>query len=380
MAQGGNNVWNGRRSGRVSTEIRRSGGDRGTSPGSIRQNIKKRRFSMKGSFFGRHGIGMVVIGAFALSILMMPGLVQAKTVIKLAHVCAEKDIFHIQSVKFKELVEKRTNGEVEIKIFPNKQLGGKESDLINMVQMGTIGLATITCGPITSFDPLFGILDMPFLFTSKAQAYKVLDGPIGQRFLDSLSQVGIKGLAFGERGLRNVSNNVRPITKPSDLEGIKIRVMQSPVYIKLFKALGANPIPMGWGEVYTALQQGTIDAQENPPWVIWAFKIYEVQKYYSLTGHSYAGNVIMMNKKLFDGFSPEIQKVLIDSAREASVYERKVNNDGVSDILEKLKAKGMKINDVDRRPFQKKCESVYEDAYKKNPQWRKIIAEIRAVR
>lgn len=335
---------------------------------------------MKIKFFDRHGIGMVVIFAVAFSLVVMPCLVQAKTTIKLAHVCTVKDIFNIQSVKFKELVEKRSNGEVTIRIYPNKELGGKESDLISMVQMGTIGLATITCGPITTFDPLFGVLDMPFLFASKQQAYKVLDGPIGQKFLDSLSRVGIKGLAFGERGFRNVSNNLRPITKPSDLKGIKIRVMQSPIYIKTFKALGADPIPMGWGEVYTALQQGTIDAEENPPWVIWAFKIYEVQKYYSLTGHSYSANVIMMNKKLFDGFSPKIQKILINSARDASAYERKVNNDGISKIFAQLRAKGMKINDVDRRPFQKKCRSVYEDAYKQHPEWRKIIAEIRAVR
>ncbi|MBU0462065.1 MAG: DctP family TRAP transporter solute-binding subunit [Proteobacteria bacterium] len=324
--------------------------------------------------------GIVMLIVSILFWTFAPVIVYAKTSIKLAHVCTENDIFHIQSLKFKELVEQRTNSEIEIKIFPNKQLGGKETDLIGMVQMGVIGLATITCGPITTYDPLFGILDMPFLFASKDQAYKVLDGPIGERFLNSLSKVDIKGLAFGERGLRNVSNNLRPITQPSDLKGIKIRVMESPVYIELFKALGANPVPMGWGDVYTALQQGIIDAQENPPWVIEAFKIYEVQKFYSITGHSYAANVIMMNEKLLKGFSSEIQQIFIDSAKEASVYERKVNNDGVSQILERLKGKGMKINEVDSAPFQKLTESVYEDAYKKNPEWKEIIFEIRAVK
>ena len=324
--------------------------------------------------------------AFVLTALLLlfwaaiPTTAAAKTVIKLAHVCAENDIFQIQSLKFKELVEERTNSEIEIKIFPNKQLGGKETDLIGMVQMGVIGLATITCGPITSYDPMFGILDLPFLFASKDQAYKVLDGPIGEKFLTSLEKVNIKGLAFGERGLRNVSNNVRPINKPEDLSGIKIRVMESPVYIDLFKTLGANPVPMGWGDVYTSLQQGIIDAQENPPWVIEAFKIYEVQKYYSLTGHSYAGNVIMMNKTQFDAFSPEIQKILVDSAREASAYERQVNNEGVAKIIETLKTRGMIINDVDRAPFQKMTESVYEKAYADHPEWKDIISDIRAVK
>lgn len=323
--------------------------------------------------------GMTILfAAWAVFLFHAVDSVQAKTTIKLAHVCTEEDIFHIQSVKFKELIEKATGGEIEIQIFPKGQLGGKETDLISMVQMGTIGLATITCGPITTFDPFFGILDMPFLFTSKEQAYKVLDGPIGKRFFDSLAKIGIQGLAFGERGLRNVSNNVRPITKPEDLSGIKIRVMESPIYIETFKALGANPIPMGWGEVYTALQQGTIDAQENPPWVIWAFKIYEVQKYYSLTGHSYAGNVIMMNKDLLESFDADTQKILVNAAKEASAYERKVNNEGVAQTLKNLTEKGMKINDVDRRPFQKACEAVYESAYKKNPEWKQIIAEIQA--
>ncbi|MEW6352328.1 MAG: DctP family TRAP transporter solute-binding subunit [Thermodesulfobacteriota bacterium] len=322
----------------------------------------------------------ILLCALSVVLTCAPTLCQAKTTIKLAHVCTEEDIFHLQSVKFKELVEKATGGQIEVRIFPNKQLGGSESDLITMVQTGTIGLATITCGPITTFDPLFGILDMPFLFVSKDQACKVLDGPIGQSFLDSLSKIGIKGLAFGERGLRNVSNNVRPILKPTDLEGVKIRVMESPIYVALFKAMGANPLPMSWGEVYTALQQGTIDAQENPPVVIKAFKIYEVQKYYSLTGHSYAGNVIMMNKKLFDGFDEKSRKILVDCAKEASAFQRRTATDQEEKIFEDLRGKGMKINDVDRRPFQEKCQVVYDDACKTNPQWRKIISDIRAVK
>jgi TRAP-type transport system periplasmic protein len=322
----------------------------------------------------------IIVAIVGIVQILGTGPVQAKSTVKLAHVCTLEDIFHLQAVKFKELVEQRTGGQVEIAIFPNKQLGEKETDLISMVQQGTIDSAVITCGPITQFDPLFGVQDLPFLFTSDEHAYKVLDGPIGQRFLNSLGTIGIKGLAFGERGLRHVSNGVRPINTPEDLKGIKIRVMESPVYVSTFKALGANPIPMGWGEVYTALQQKTIDAQENPPWVIWAFKIYEVQKFYSLTGHSYAGNVIMMNKKLFEGFNAATQKILLDSAHEASVYERKVNGEGVAEVLNKLKAQGMKINDVNRKPFQDRIGSVYEDAFKKNGEWRKIVAEIQAVK
>lgn len=324
-----------------------------------------------------------LLGVFALVFgihVFGPNHAGAKTTVKLAHVCTLEDVFHIQAVKFKELVEQKTRGEIEIKIFPNKQLGEKETDLISMVQQGTVDSAVITCGPITTFDPLFGIQDLPFLYVSEEQAYKVLDGPIGQRFLDSLVKIGIKALAFGERGLRHVSNNVRPINSPDDLKAIKIRVMETPIYVSTFKSLGANPVPMGWGEVYTALQQGTIDAQENPPWVIWAFKIFEVQKYYSLTGHSYAGNVIMVNKRLFDSLSPQIQKTLLECAREASVYERKVNTEGIAEIFKKLKDKGMKINDVNRKPFQEKCASVYDEAFKKNPEWRALVAEIQAVK
>ena len=199
---------------------------------------------MNQSVLSKTTIVLAMLSVLCFVFSWSPALCRAKTTIKLAHVCTEEDIFHLQSVKFKELVEKATNGQIEIKIFPNKQLGGSESDLITMAQTGTIGLATITCGPITTFDPLFGVLDMPFLFVDRQQAYKVLDGPIGQNFLDSLSKIGIKGLAFGERGLRSVSSNVRPIVKPSDLEGIKIRVMESPIYVALFKALGANPLPM----------------------------------------------------------------------------------------------------------------------------------------
>lgn len=323
---------------------------------------------------------MLAVAVVSLFFVTTPGLTHAKTVIKLAHVVTTDDVFHSQVLKFKDLVEQRTKGEIEIQLFPNKQLGDKETDLISMVQQGVIGSAIITCGPITSFDPLFGILDLPFLFTSAEQAYKVLDGPIGARFLTSLEKLNIKALAFGERGFRNVSNNVRPIEKPEDLNGIKIRVMESPVYIATFKALGANPLPMGWGEVYTALQQGTIDAQENPPSVIWAFKLNEVQKYYSLTGHSYSGNVLMMNKALFDGFSPEVQKAILDSAKESAAYCRQLEHDNVANILKGLTERGMKINEVDRKPFQEKCASVYEDEYKKHPDWRAIVTEIQATK
>ena len=280
-------------------------------------------------------------------------------VYRLGHVVNEKDGFHIAALKFKELVEKRSHGRIKIQIYPNAQLGD-ERTLLEELQMGSVDFAVITSGPISNFAPKFAVVDMPFLFKDAKTAYRILDGPIGRDLLKELEKANLKGLAFAERGFRNLTNNKRPIYKPEDVKGLKIRVMQNPVYVDTFRALGANAVPMAWGDCLTALQQGTIDGQENPINVIYAFKIYETQKYLAMTRHTYAPAVIMMGLNLWKQFSPADQKLLAQCAQEAAEYERAWDASQESKQLAFIKAHGMVVTYPDLKAFRAAVKPVYD--------------------
>jgi TRAP-type transport system periplasmic protein len=306
---------------------------------------------------------MVLIFAFAGSAMAME--------IKFAHVVNEKDAFHVAAVKFKELVEQRSQGALTVNIFPNAKLGD-ERTLLERMKMGIVDAGIITSGPIINFVPSFGVIDLPFLFRDPKHAYKVLDGSIGQKLMADLESQGWKGLAFGERGFRNLTNSKHAVNKPADIKGLKIRVMQNPVYVDSFKALGANAVPMAWTEVLTALQQGTVDGQENPLNVIMAFKLYETQKYLSITRHAYAPAPIIMSMSTWKKLTPAQQDMVKKAAQEAADYERAWDNRMEAGWLKELKTKGMMVATPDLRPFRKAVKPVYD---KYTPQYGKALIE-----
>ncbi len=279
--------------------------------------------------------------------------------IKLAHVVNEKDGFHIAATKFKELVEEKTDGKVEIEIYPNATLGD-ERTLLEGMQMGTVDMGVITNGPVANFVEDIAVFELPFLFGSPEDAYKVLDGPVGKELLGKLETVNLKGLAYAERGFRNLTNSKQAVNTPEDMEGLKIRVMENPVYIDTFKTLGANAVPMAWTEALTALQQGTINGQENPVNVIYSFKLYETQKYLSMTRHTYAPATIVMSLNKFNGLSEDMQKIFKESAQEAAEYERQVNAEAEQKQIEELKDNGMEVIFPDVKPFKEAVKPVYE--------------------
>jgi tripartite ATP-independent transporter DctP family solute receptor len=279
--------------------------------------------------------------------------------IKLAHVVNEKDSFHLAAEKFKALTEKYTNGEVTVTIFPNAKLGD-ERTLLERMKMGIVDAGIITNGPIINFVPRFGAIDLPFLFRSPEHAYKVLDGPIGQSLFADLEKQGWKGLAWAERGFRNLTNSKKAVNTPDDVKGLKIRVMQNPVYVDSFKALGANAVPMAWTEALTALQQGTVDGQENPLNVIVAFKLNESQKYMAITRHAYAPAPILMSMVTWKKLNPEQQKAVVKAAQEAAVYERSFNNASEKLWVKELEGKGMKVTTPDLKPFLDAVKPVYD--------------------
>jgi tripartite ATP-independent transporter DctP family solute receptor len=256
-------------------------------------------------------------------------------------------------------VEKGTKGRIIIKNFFSGSLGG-ERESIESVQLGTQELTGTSTGPIPNFVPAVKILDIPFLFRDKAHARAVLDGPIGQAMLKEFDSKGFKALAWSENGVRHMTNNKRPINLPDDLKGLKMRTMENPVHVAAYKGFGIITTPMAFPEVFTALQQGVVDGQENPLSVIMAAKFEQVQKYMTLTAHVYSPALLLMNKASFDKLSPADQKVFLDAAKLAVIATRaRVDKDDASGVTE-LRSKGMSIiENFDKAAFVAKLAPVF---------------------
>ena len=256
-------------------------------------------------------------------------------------------------------VEKGTNGRIIIKNFFSGSLGG-ERESIESVQLGTQELTGTSTGPIPNFVPAVKILDIPFLFRDKAHARAVLDGPIGQALLKEFDSKGFKALAWSENGVRHMTNNKRPINLPDDLKGLKMRTMENPVHVAAYKGFGIITTPMAFPEVFTALQQGVVDGQENPLSVIMAAKFEQVQKYMTLTAHVYSPALLLMNKASFDKLSAADQKVFLDAAKLAAAATRaRVDKDDASGVAD-LRSKGMSIIETfDKAAFVAKLAPVF---------------------
>jgi TRAP-type transport system periplasmic protein len=252
---------------------------------------------------------------------------------------------------FAKEVEKRTQGRIKIQNFYSGSLGG-ERESIEAVQLGTQELTFTSTGPVPNFVPEARIFDIPFLFRDKAHARAVLDGPIGQAMLAKFDAKGFKALAWGENGVRHMTNSKRAVNSPEDLKGLKMRTMENPVHIAAYKGFGIVPTPMAFPEVFTALQQGTVDGQENPLSVIMAAKFDQVQKHLSLTGHVYSPCVMLMSKGAFDKLSAADKTAFLEAAKEAVKANRaRVDEDDAKGAAE-LKSKGMSVvENLDKAKF-----------------------------
>ncbi len=270
------------------------------------------------------------------------------------------DPYAIAARQFKKALEKYAPGQFKVQFFPNRQLGD-EKEMLEGLSFGTLHMAVITNAPIASIEPAFQINDMPFLYANEAVAHKALDGPLGKALLKKLRKKKIVGLGFAEGGFRQMINNVRPVAMPKDVEGIKWRVMQNPVYIGMFRSLGGNAVPMAWGEVFTAVQQGTVDGLEIPIAVIMNNGYFEVTKYLSLTNHTYSALGVLVSGKVWKKLSAKQKKAFQKAAREAIVEQRRINAANVGMLLKKLAQKGMKVNRMKvPAAFQAKVKPVYQ--------------------
>jgi tripartite ATP-independent transporter DctP family solute receptor len=262
---------------------------------------------------------------------------------------------------FAREVETRTQGRIKVQPFYSGSLGG-ERESIEAVQLGTQELTLTSTGPVPNFVPAARILDIPFLFRDKAHARAVLDGPIGQDMLKEFESKGFKALAWAENGIRHMTNSKRPVNVPEDLKGLKMRTMENPVHVAAYKGFGIVTTPMAFPEVFTALQQGTVDGQENPLSVIMAAKFDQVQKHLTLTGHVYSPAIFLMNKAAFDKLSAADKQVFLDAAKVAVAANRaRVDEDDAKGVAE-LRAKGMQVIDSpDKTRFVNALAPVYAD-------------------
>ena len=262
--------------------------------------------------------------------------------------------------KFKEIVEEKSEGDIAVDVYEGGVLG-TSSAALEAVQVGTQTMVDAATAPVVGFDPAFGVLNLPYLFSNREQWYSVLDGELGQSLLDRLEDQGFVGLAYLENGVRHVTNNIRPIYKWEDLKGIKIRLMQSQVFIDTFQSFGCLTTTTPWDEVYTSLQQNVVDGQENPLSNIENAKLYEVQKYLSLTGHTYDPNIYFMNKTFYDSLPEEYQTIVKEAAQEAAAWQRQAAQEEEGKLLESL-SENMEVNEVtpeELERFRDQCSSVY---------------------
>jgi tripartite ATP-independent transporter DctP family solute receptor len=282
--------------------------------------------------------------------------------IGIAHTIADTGATHLALLKFKELVEKNSDGRISVDIYPNGMLYTSERAAIEAVQAGNIQMTVTASAPVVGFVPEFKVLDLPFLFADHETAYEALDGELGQKLLELLPAKGLRGIVYGETGMRQITNSKRPIEKPEDLKDLKIRTMENDVHISAFNTFGANAQPFAFGELYTALQQNTFDSMENPINLIDQMKFYEVQDYLTISNHAYTATILFMNDDLYNSLPDDLRKIIEDAAVEYRDYQRQLAQEQDNSGLKVIEGE-MEINTLTEEQiklFVDASEPVYE--------------------
>ncbi|WP_206811168.1 TRAP transporter substrate-binding protein [Paradesulfitobacterium ferrireducens] len=274
--------------------------------------------------------------------------------LKFGHVADENNSWHKAALYFADEVKKKSNGRIEVKVYPNSQLGS-EMDTINGIQAGTADM-TITGESLQNWAPKVGVMGALYLIKSDDQLKKVADGPIGKEIeQEILDKTGLRPLTWFARGPRYLTSN-RPIKTPDDLNGLRLRVPNVPLYVKAWEALGAKPTPMALGEVFTGLQQGTVDAQENPLALIQSSGFYEVQKYINRTEHVRSWIYVVIGNKKFESMPKDLQQIVLDAAKDMQTYEHDLMLKDEQALTQKLQSEGMQFVDTDQAAFEAKAK------------------------
>lgn len=313
---------------------------------------------------------LTTLAAFFFSASIAVGMT-----IKLGVVTKPGSAQNIVAEKFKELIETESKGEIKVKIFHSKSIG-TETEILQQIQMNTVQMGIITGGPFDTFDPVVRVINYPFLFKNHQQADEILDGPIGQEILKSLESAGFKGLCFSENGFRNLTNNRGPVRQADDIKDLKIRVMASALHRAIWQALGANPTPMPW-PIYTELEQGVIDGQENPLWVMEVYKFWEVQKYMTLTRHVYSPHIDVASLRWWKKLDAQTQDLLQSAMYRAALHQRQDNRSKNNERLQMLKEQGFLVEDnPDISSFRKAVANLTEIDLYQQPKVKNLLLKI----
>ena len=309
----------------------------------------------------KSGLVAALVGCSVLSVSVASAQEIKSRTIKLAFVNPADSAHDLGAKRFAEIASQKSGGKLKVKLYPGGC--GRRGGGGVVLQGGTIEMSMMGTGLLTGMDKDFGTFDTPFLFDDAREVDAVLDGPVGTKLIDKLPGKGLIGLSYWDHGFRILTNSKRPISKLEDIQGLKIRVQQIPVFIDMFSTLGANPIPMPFPELYTALETGAVDGQENPFISVDTNKFYDVQKYASNTRHAYSPLLVLAGKKFWDQLSNDERTILMDAANEAKPYQREVSRTMDAKAAETLKTHGMTITDVspeERARMRDKLKPVIE--------------------
>jgi tripartite ATP-independent transporter DctP family solute receptor len=293
--------------------------------------------------------------------LLTGTLMAAEVTLKLGHIADPQNPYAQGAQKFADLVAEKSGGTIKVEVYPSSQLGNQR-DLVEGLTLGTLDLTMTSTAVLGNFHPQVAVFDLPFIFRDREHAFKALD-TVGMEIAKDLEEKGMKVLAYYENGVRNMTNNIRPIRVPEDMKGLKIRVMEQPIYIAMMKALGANPTPMAFGELFTALQKGVVDGQENPAAHIYTKRFFEVQKYISLTEHTYSAEPLVVSMITWNKLTPEQQTIIQEAAEEACDWQRQLAIDLENGYWDKIRESGKSeiITDVDKEAFREATAPVWKD-------------------
>ena len=308
---------------------------------------------------------LILITVLLLSACGRPNMDEqtGQKTIRIAYLVNPTQSSHLVLEDFKAQVEEESGGDLQVELYPSGSLFPSDREAIEAVQLGNVEMTLPALASVSGFHQDFMILDLPYLFEDEEEAYSVLDGPFGQGLLDGLEDANIKGLAYGENGFRHITNNIHPVNTPADIEGQKMRTLESPVHADVFNAFGANASPFAFGEMYSTLQQGTYDAMESPIALMYTSNLYEVQQYMSFTSHVYMPVALLMNNDFYESLDPDLQEIVMDAAEDYRENQRVLSQEQNEEYMQEMVDAGLQVNDLtdeERQAFSEKAEPVYE--------------------
>ncbi len=324
-------------------------------------------------------LSLAFISIFFIGILSSCEELTDVQTLKLAHSLDVTHPVHKGMVRMAELIDQKSDGKLEVRIYPSQQLGS-ERELLELLQIGSLDVTKVSGAVLENFVPQTRVFSLPYLFRDKEHYFNVLDGEIGQELLLAGEDYWLRGLTYYDAGQRSFYTQDRPIRTPEDLEGLKIRVQESPMAVSMVRTLGGSPTPISWGELYTALQQGIVDGAENNPPSFQSSRHYEVSNYFSLDGHTAIPDVLLISTQSWDNLSDQEREWIQEAADSSKIYQREIWAEAEEEALETVQEAGVEVIRPDKEPFQEKAQSIYEEFEKSEPEFFELIQRIQNVK